>query len=165
MILFAASLLALVVMAVWFLNARSALSQAYGLLGNAKQALSEAQVREQEAQLKVKQAQSAIDLLNAADQQGFQPADWGERLVNLRQVQMNREDTTALIGSVTRSNQRVFGAEAFELSVTHPDEGLFDVPSAVERVPAPLSLTLRGSALFRTTALSGSAIELQGGVQ
>lgn len=149
---FAATLATLVVAAVWFISARSALAEAYQRLGNSNQFLSEAQVREQETRLRVEYARSAHDLIAAAQVHGLQPDAWGERLINLRQSQMGREDIAALLGSVTRGSDRMFGAEAFELSVTHPDEGLFDVPGASDRAPAPLSLTLRGSTLFRTGA-------------
>ena len=60
----------------------------------------------------------------------------------------------------------MFGAEAFELSVTHPDEGLFDAPPISDRAPAPLSLTLRGAILFRTataTSTAGDSALLTGG--
>jgi len=150
LMVFALSLLALVATAVWFISARSALADAYGLLGNARQAHSEAQVREQEARLKVEQARSARDLLIAARAQGLQPSGWGERLIGLQQTQLNREDTAALLGALGRSRDRVTGTDAFEVSVTHPEEGLFDVPEARNRIPAPLSVTVRGSVMFRT---------------
>jgi len=154
---FAITLAALVVTAVWFISARSSLAEAYFQLGNRREALAEAQVREREAQLRVEYARSARELLAVAQANGLEPDAWGERLINLRQSQMSREDTAALLGAVTRSGDRMFGAEAFELSVTHPDEGLFDAPMLSERAPAPLSLTLRGSTLFRTAGDAGVA--------
>ncbi|HET6396994.1 MAG TPA: hypothetical protein VFF91_09180 [Pseudoxanthomonas sp.] len=155
---FAITLAALVVTAAWFIGARSSLAEAYAGLGDRNQALAEAQVREQEAQLRVEHARSARALLTAAQAHGLQPEAWGERLINLRQSQMGREDAAVLLGAVTRGSERMFGAEAFELSVTHPEEGLFDVPPASDRAPAPLSLTLRGAILFRTaTAATGNA--------
>jgi|GEM_PF-5984338 len=63
---FAATLAALVVAAVWFVGARSALAEAYARLGHRNQALAEAQVREQEAQLRVDYARSARELVAAA---------------------------------------------------------------------------------------------------
>jgi len=154
LLVFAVTLAALVVTAVWFLAARSALADAYGRLGDRSQALGEAQVREQEAQLRVEYARSARELITAAQAHGLQPEAWGERLINLRQSQMSREDTANLLTAVTRGPDRMFGAESFELSVTHPDEGLFDPPPPGDRAPAPLSLTLRGAILFRTAATS-----------
>ena len=160
---FAITLAALVVTAVWFISARASLAEAYARLGDRNQALAEAQVREQEAQLRVEYARSARELLTAAQAHGLQPDAWGERLINLRQSQMGREDAASLLGAVTRSSERMFGAEAFELSVTHPEEGLFDAPPPSDRAPAPLSLTLRGAILFRTaTATAGDAALLTG---
>ncbi len=158
LLMFAITLGALVVAAAWFLGARSALAEAYQRLGNRNLALSEAQVREQEARLRVEYAESAEHLLVAAQAHGLQPDAWGERLINLRQSQMSREDAASLLGAVARDSDRMFGAEAFELSVTHPDEGLFDTPQAADRAPAPLSLTLRGSLLFRTAATGGAVL-------
>ena len=150
LMLFAITLLALVVAAVWFVDARSNLAEAYQRLGNSNQLLAEARIHEQEAQLRVEYAQSSARLLDAVRVHGLQPAGWGERLINLRQSQLDREEAIPLLASVARSHDRMFGAEAFELSVTHPDEGLFDPPMATERRPAPLSLSLRGSLLFQT---------------
>lgn len=159
---FGITLAALVITAVWFISARSALADAYARLGERNQALAEAQVREQEAQLRVDYARSSQELLASAQANGLQPEAWGERLINLRQSQMSREDAAAVLGAVTRSGERMFGAETFELSVTHPEEGLFDAPIVSDRAPAPLQLTLRGAILFRTGA--GDAAPLPAGV-
>ncbi|WP_313255808.1 hypothetical protein [Stenotrophomonas acidaminiphila] len=149
---FGIALAALVITAAWFISARSALAEAYARLGERNQALAEAQVREQEAQLRVDYARSSRELLATAQANGLQPEAWGERLINLRQSQMSREDAAAVLGAVTRGSERMFGAEAFELSVTQQEEGLFDAPVVSERAAAPLQLTLRGAILFRTGA-------------
>ena len=150
LLLFAITLGALVLAAGWFVNARSGLAEAYQRVGNANQALSEARIRGQEARLRVDHAASSQDFLASARSRGLVPGAWGERLVNLRQGQMDREEVLPRLGTRTRTHDRIFGAEAFELSVTNPDEGLFDPPDASTRRPAPLSLTLRGSLLFQT---------------
>ena len=87
---------------------------------------------------------------------GLVPGAWGERLINLRQSQMHREEALPLLATVQRSPDHLFGAESFEIAVTHPDEGLFDPPGSVDRRPAPLSLTLRGSLLFQTADDAGT---------
>lgn len=150
LLLFAITLGTLVVAAIWFGNARSALASAYQNLGSRNQVLAEVRVREQEAQLRVDYAESARQLLEAAEQHGLSPQTWGERLINLRQSQVTREEALPLLATVLRSNDRMFGADAFELSVTHPEEGLFDPPISADRKPAPVSLSLRGSLLFQT---------------
>jgi hypothetical protein len=147
---FAITLGTLVVTAVWFISARSSLAEAYAVLGERRQVLGETSVRAQEAQLRVDFARTAQEVVTTAQAHGLQPEAWGERLINLRQSQMSREETAALLANVTRDHSRMFGAEAFELSVTHQDEGLFEAPLASDRTPAPLSLTLRGAILFRT---------------
>ena len=152
LLLFAATLATLVVAAIWFVNARSSLAEAYQQLGNRNEVLAEAQVREQEARLRVEYADSARQVLATARSLGLSPDAWGERLINLRQSQLSREEALPLLVTVQRSQEHMFGAEAFELSVSHPEEGLFDPPLTTERKPAPLLLTLRGSLLFRTAA-------------
>lgn len=153
LLLFAATLATLVVTAIWFVNARSSLANAYQQLGDRNQALAEARVREQETRLRVDYTDSARQVLATARSHGLLPEVWGERLINLRQSQLSREEALPLLASVQRSPERMFGAEAFELSVSHPEEGLFDPPLLTERKPAPLLLTLRGSLLFRTAAM------------
>jgi len=150
LLLFAATLTALVIAAAWFVNARSGLAEAYARLGDSNRLLAETQVLEQEARLRVEYAESARQLLQAARLQGLSPEDWGERLISLRQTQVSREEALPLLATVLRSHDRMFGAEAFELSVTNPDEGLFHVPTVTDRQAAPLSVTLRGSLLFKT---------------
>ena len=155
---FGIALAALVITAAWFISARSALAEAYVRLGERNQALAEAQVREQEAQLRVDYARSSRELLGTVQANGLQPEAWGERLINLRQSQMSREDAAAVLGAVTRGSDRMFGAEAFELSVTQQEEGLFDAPVIRERAAAPLQLTLRGAILFRTGAADAASL-------
>ncbi|ALJ29243.1 MULTISPECIES: hypothetical protein [Stenotrophomonas] len=156
LLLFAATLASLVVAAVWFIKERSALADAYQRLGDRNQLLSEAKVREQETRLRVEHANSARQLLASAQANGLVPGAWGERLINLRQSQMHREEALPLLATVQRSPDHLFGAESFEIAVTHPDEGLFDPPGSLDRRPAPLSLTLRGSLLFQTADDAGT---------
>lgn len=149
--IFAVTLLALVVTAVWFISARSSLARAYDQLSNRNELLSQARMAQQEAQLKVDNANSARQLLDQLGDLGMEPIGWGERLINLNQSQMSRLDSDALLGGIAPSPDRIFGADVFELSVTDPSEGLFHLPTSLsDRPPAPLSLTLRGSLLFRT---------------
>lgn len=152
LLLFAATLGALVLAAAWFVNARSGLAEAYQRLGTANQRLSEARVQEQEARLRVEYAKSSRELLASARSHGLVPEAWGERLINLRQSQMDREEALPLLATLERTHDRMFGADTFEISVTHPDEGLFNPPDAADRRPSPLVLTLRGSLLFQTAA-------------
>ncbi|HVI26102.1 MAG TPA: hypothetical protein VM576_07920 [Xanthomonadaceae bacterium] len=144
---FGVSLGALLVAAVWFTSARSDLAEAYGLVGSRQQALAAANQRMQEAQLRVKLADGAGELLARAEGEGLVEQAWGERLINVGQAPLTRQEVNDLLAGVARSEGRIFGAEAFELSVTRADEGLFDMPG--QRTP-PLLLTLRGTLLFRT---------------
>ncbi|MGH8084311.1 MAG: hypothetical protein ACREPV_03440 [Lysobacter sp.] len=150
LLLFAAALGALLIAAVWFTSARSNLAEAYGQVGSRQQALASANQRMQEARLRVRLATGARQLVDRAAAGGFVDQGWGERLINVHQAPLTREDVNGLLSGVVRSDARMFGAEAFELSVTRADEGLFDEPG--QRSP-PLLMTLRGTLLFRTQTL------------
>lgn len=147
LLLFAGAMGALLFAAVWFTSARGDLAEAYALVGSRQQALAATHQRKQEAQLRVQLAAGAVQLAQRARAGGFVEADWGERLLNIRQTPLSRDEVNQLLAGVARDPARVFGAEEFELSVTRADEGLFDAPDA--RSP-PLMVSLRGTLLFRT---------------
>lgn len=149
LLLFTIAMGALLVAVIWFTTARSGLAEAYSQVGSRQQALAAAQQRGQEARLRVQLAESAKALVQRAQAGGFTQENWGERLINISQTPLARDEVNPLLGGITRNYARVFGAEAFELSVTRADEGLFDTPDP--RSP-PLMLSLRGTLLFRTQA-------------
>ncbi len=144
---FAVALGGLLLAAVWFTTARQSLGGAYDELAAAEQAKASAEQRLKDAELRVRLAESANRLVDEARAAGFAGDQWGERVINVAQAPMGREEVNQLLGSVARDEQRLFGAEAFDLSVTRPDEGLFDANDP--RSP-PLMMTLRGTLLFRT---------------
>jgi hypothetical protein len=144
---FAVALGALLLSAVWFTTARQALGDAFLQVNGAEQQLAAAQQRLREAELRVQLAERARAVVERANAAGLVEGRWGERLINVAQAPMGREDVNNLLGSVARDERRIFGAEAFDLSVTRPDEGLFDTTDP--RSP-PLLLTMRGTLLFRT---------------
>lgn len=159
LLMFAVASGALLFAAIWFTHARHDLDQAYSRVSDRQQSLAAANALLQEAQLKVRLATTAHALVNQAHGSGFVDDAWGERLINVAQAPLPRQDVNDLLASVTRSDDRLFGAEAFELSVTRPQEGLFDPPGA--RSP-PLTLTLRGTLLFRTQAVSAPTLQPAG---
>ncbi|NZA25423.1 hypothetical protein H0E84_03430 [Luteimonas sp. SJ-92] len=165
LLVFGGTLLALVVAATWFVSARSGLADAYAEVGTRGQLLAEAKVRELEAELRVEYADSARRLLAASQARGMQPEAWGERLINVKQGQLPREDVATLLASIARGDGRIFGAQAFDLSVTRAEEGLFDVPEETGREPAPLSLSLGGTMLFRTQQGGGTPAALAAGLE
>lgn len=150
LITFAVALGALLFAAVLFNRARSSLNESYARIGERQQALTAANQRMQEARLRVRLAGEAQALVNDAVNGGFVVGNWGERLINVEQAPLNRQEVNDLLSGTTRDGNRLFGADAFELSVSRPDEGLFDAPGARG---APLMLTLRGTLLFRTQFL------------
>ncbi|TWI06230.1 hypothetical protein IP90_00495 [Luteimonas cucumeris] len=154
LLLFAATLVLLLVAAAWFTSARSDLAEAYSHVGSRQQALTAANQRQQEAKLRVQLADSARSLVERASAGGFAENEWGERLINISQTPLARDEVNHLLAGMTRDHARIFGADVFELSVTRADEGLFDTPGS--KGP-PLMLNLRGTLLFRT-AQSGSGV-------
>lgn len=147
LLLFAGTLGALVVAATWFTLARGSLATAYADVGQRQQALGSAQQRLQEARLRVQLADGARQLVSRASSGGYLDEAWAERLINLEQAPIGRSEGNALLDSIARDPGRLFGAEAFELSVTQPEQGLFDVPPPRT---TPLLVSLRGTVLFRT---------------
>ncbi len=147
LLLFGCTLGALVVAAVWFTLARGSLATAYANVGQRQQALGSAQQRLQEARLRVQLADGARQLVTRASNGGYLAESWGERLINLNQSPLGRTEGNELFDGVARDPARLFGAEAFEISVTRAEDGLFDLPPP--RSP-PLLVTLRGTLLFRT---------------
>ncbi|HYG05416.1 MAG TPA: hypothetical protein VD865_03275 [Stenotrophomonas sp.] len=147
LLLFACTLGALVVAGAWFTLARGSLATAYASVGQREQALGSAQQRLQEARLRVQLADGARQLVARASNGGYLAEGWGERLINLNQAPLTRNEGNNLFDGVARDPARLFGAEAFEVSVTSAEAGLFDVPPP--RSP-PLLVTLRGTLLFRT---------------
>ncbi|MDG2526206.1 hypothetical protein P6166_12655 [Stenotrophomonas sp. HITSZ_GD] len=147
LLLFGCTLGALVVAAVWFTLARGSLGNAYDNVGQREQALGAAQQRLQEARLRVQLADGARQLVTRASNGGYLAESWGERLINLNQAPLGRAEGNELLDGVARDPARLFGAEAFEISVTRAEDGLFDLPPP--RSP-PLLVTLRGTLLFRT---------------
>ena len=150
LLVFSGALMALVITAVWFISTRNQLARAYQQVDAQSQALNEANVHEQQALLQVEYASSARRLLAEVERRGLTPRQWGERLVRLNQSQMGREEAAALLASLHRNPDRIFGASVFELSVTAPSDGLFTAPPWSERGAPPLQLSIDGSVLFRT---------------
>lgn len=144
---FAVALGALLLAAAWFTTARTALGDAYLQASAAEQELAAARQDLREMELRVQLANDARRIAERATAAGFTEGRWGERLINVSQAPMGREDVNNLLGSISRDDSRIFGAEAFDLSVTRPDEGLFDTTDP--RSP-PLLLSMRGTLLFRT---------------
>lgn len=144
---FAASLLLLVAAAVYFTSSRDGLVGARADLAAASQALGDAQRQHEAASRQVGLAAEARALVADARAIGLAPSDWGERRIHIRQQRMLRESVDELLRSTERDADRLFGAEDFDLSVTHLDEGLFNTPPDDGH---PLQLTLRGAQMFRT---------------
>ena len=132
-VIFVVALGALLLATVGFTSARQALSDAFMEVSSAQQERVTAEQRLREAELRVRFAESARTLAGRADATGFVEARWGERLINVVQAPMSREDVNNLLGSVARDETKIFGAESFELTVTRPDEGLFDTTDRAAR--------------------------------
>ena len=73
LLLFAGSLIALVIAATWFIAARTGLARSYDQLSNRNQLLAQAQMAQQEAQLKVESARSAQQVMDRLSALGLQP--------------------------------------------------------------------------------------------
>jgi hypothetical protein len=74
------------------------------------------------------------------------PTSWGERQINLRQQTMSRDLINPLMLSLVRGDSQLFKLDEFELAVSHPEAGLFDLGVSTQ---VPLVVSLRGSIYFR----------------
>ena len=73
-------------------------------------------------------------------------SQWGERQINLKQQNFARTQVNPLLLASAKTNDQLLKLEEFDLSVTHADEGLFDV---IVNSRQPLLLSFRGSLYFR----------------
>lgn len=118
---------------------RAALAQAQARLAGVERT-------ERVALAKAQQAARARALLTEAAAAGFSPRNWDARRFNMKQVSISRDTANTLVGEITRSPDRYFAAEQFEISVRRQDESLFVTPAD----PASeLVVTLRGSLYFK----------------
>lgn len=147
LLLLGAALVAVVVAALWFARARGELAAAYAAVASEQRGLDELHRRQHEQGLRGELAAAAAGLVERARASGLDPAGWGERRINIRQAQLPRQAVNELLATTARGDGRLFGAEAFELSVTRSDDGLFDAPGPQSQ---PVALTLRGTLLFKT---------------
>ncbi len=89
---------------------------------------------------------AAEKLQQQADAAGTSPQGWSERHVNVRQQNLQRSEVNQILAGTARHAGQVMKLEEFELSVTQPDEGLFEMPKTSRQ---PVLLTLRGMMYFR----------------
>ncbi|PTD97625.1 hypothetical protein [Pseudothauera lacus] len=112
----------------------------------AEAALAQAQDRLQLAERQVMLAETGSALRIRMQSLGLTPAHWAERRMAIRDQSLPREDANEVLLGTSQGRGRLFVAEAFELSVTRFDEGLFHAP---ESGANPLRMSLRGTVLFR----------------
>lgn len=138
---------ALLLLGVFGLDrARAARIQAEHAVVKINGALAEAHGREQLAQQNRKLLAAANTVQQHAQLSSVLPLYWSERQFNLRQQSLPRDQLNPLLLSISRNNLQFFKPEDFDLSVTHPDEGLFDIAAGSRQ---PVLLSLRGPLYFR----------------
>jgi hypothetical protein len=80
-------------------------------------------------------------LVDQAHAQGFEPARWVERKVNLRSAGMGRRDANGLLNETRVDARTLFLPDNFDVAVLDARGSLFDPPGKDDR---GLSVTLRG---------------------
>lgn len=102
----------------------------------------------------VKQQSNLHDALQHLDKRarslGLAPQQWSERKISLHQQSVPRDAANDILVSTGRGNGRLFAVDAFDLSVTRPDESLFQAPVNNNQ---PLRMTMSGTALFGTRGI------------
>ncbi len=129
-----------------FDRARAARIQGERALAGASAALAEARGQKQLAQRNRVLLDAANGLQQHAQLASVLPSYWSERQINLRQQNLARDQINVLLSSTARNSAQLLKPEEFDLSVTHPDEGLFEVAAGSRQ---PVMLSLRGTLYFR----------------
>lgn len=128
-----------------FDRAHSALPRSQQELGQAESDLSDAHILEHLVQQNKLLLDAADTLQQHAQVMHVLPQIWGERQINLRQQHLMREEINHLLMTTPRAKGQIFKPEEFDLSVTRPDEGLFEIPDASKQ---SVLITLRGTVHF-----------------
>lgn len=142
----------LLLLGVFFFDkARTSHRQAQLQLTEAKSLLQAAHERAQLAQRNRGLLAMAQELRKQAVEANYLSSDWGERQINLKQLNLGRAQVNPLLLSSAKTKDQLLKLEEFDLAVTHADEGLFDVIASSRQ---PLLLTYRGSLYFRLSERS-----------
>ena len=129
-------------------EAERAVRDARERVNAADRAAQEANYFERSCHDKIKSLTEMVSqLAQRAEVLGLGINQWSERKINLQQQTVPRDAANDILVGTARGNGRMFVTEAFDLSVTRPDEDLFVAPVEVNQ---PLRMTLRGTALFGT---------------
>lgn len=145
--LFALAVLLLVIAVAVFVMAHQREMRADLALQQARQTLMDARHREDVVQQQSHLHAALQQLDKQARALGLAPQQWSERKINLQQQSVPRDAANDILASTGRGNGRLFAVDAFDLSVTRSDEGLFQVPATSGQ---PLRMTMNGTALFGT---------------
>ena len=141
------SALAFLVVSIGFLKTADVVTaRTRSQLAEAQGRLVAVEIAERAASEKARQVSEAKNLLSQSADAGFLVRNWDARRFNLKQVSISRESMNALLSEVSRSPERYFGAEQFEVSVKRQDESLFLSPVDPS---SELLVTLRGSLYFK----------------
>ncbi|MFZ6818306.1 hypothetical protein [Undibacterium sp. Ji22W] len=136
---------------VFFDRTRAAQLQAERQLSVAEAQLAAAHDRQQLAQRNRVLIQEAQQLQKQAQITGYTAATWGERQVNMKMLNLSRNQVNPMLLSSARNKYQLLKLEEFDLAVTHAEEGLFDV---ILDSRQPLLLSFRGSLYFRLSERS-----------
>jgi hypothetical protein len=129
-----------------FERARAANLRAERALDNVETQLAQAKDRQQLAQRNRVLLNSAQQLQKETLVTKYDPDHWAERQINLKQQNLSRDQVNPLLLSSARSKDQLLDLQEFDLSVTHADDGLFDLRQGSRQ---PLLLTFRGSLYFK----------------
>ncbi len=125
--------------------------QAQLQMADAKNLLLAANERQQLAQRNRSLLSKVQGLREQASETSYLSSHWGERQINLKQQNLGRAQVNPLLLSSAKTKDQLLKLDEFDLSVTHADEGLFDV---IANSRQPLLLTFRGSLYFRLSGRS-----------
>jgi hypothetical protein len=147
LVAFGLALLVLALAISVFVSARLQDRQAGVVLEQSQQSLQQARHRQALAEQQTRLHDTLGQLAAHARTYGLAPEQWSERRVGLRQQSIGRAAADDILTTTGRGNGHLFAVQAFDLSVTRADEGLFELPALADQ---PLRMTMGGTAYFST---------------
>lgn len=120
--------------------------RAHSVLSQSNYAKDELSLLQSDIEHETERSKEVEALFADAQRLKLNAESWSERRFNLRNESLSREAVNVLLNEMRPSADRISGVESFEISVNHPEDGIFTPASGANN---ELSVTLVGALLFR----------------
>lgn len=120
--------------------------QAHTALSQTNYAKEELSLRQSDIAHEAERTKEVEALFADAQSLKLNAENWSERRFNLKNELLSRDAVNVLLNEMRQSADHISGVESFEISVNHPEDGIFTPASGVNN---ELNVTLVGVLLFR----------------